>query len=153
MRNARELRRSAPRPEGEAGYTLTEMLVVIGIIGLIAAVLTPGLIGHMARAKAKTAQLQLDTVAAGVEMFEADVHRYPTAEEGLAALVKEPPGADGWTGPYLRDRKMMNDPWGRPLTYTVDAASHTFTVKSLGADGKPGGSGVDRDLQAPAAAQ
>jgi len=153
MRNALGLRRATSPSDDEAGYTLTEMLVVIGIIGLIAAVLTPGLIGHLARAKAKAAQLQLDTLVANVEMFESDVHRYPTAEEGLAALVKEPAGADGWTGPYLRDKKLLNDPWGRPVVYVVDPASHSFVVKSLGADGKPGGSGVDHDLQAPAAAQ
>ncbi len=141
----------AARSSGSAGYTLTEMLVVIGIIGLIAAVLTPGLLYQMGRARAKTAQLQLDTLAAGIEAFESDVHRYPTAEEGLNALVKEPAGAEGWTGPYVRDAKVLNDPWGRKVIYTADPERHAFTVKSLGADGKPGGSGADRDLQSPAA--
>lgn len=140
------------KANGEDGYTLTEMLIVIGIIALIAAVLTPALIGQMARARAKTAQLQLEMIAAGVESFESDVHRYPTAAEGLKALVSEPSGADGWTGPYVRDAKVLNDPWGRPVIYAVDEASHTFRVISLGADGKPGGSGVDRDLTAPASA-
>jgi general secretion pathway protein G len=142
----------SPKADGAAGYTLTEMLVVIGIIGLIAAVLTPGLIGQLGRARAKTAQLQLDTVAAGVEMYHSDVGHYPTTEEGLTALIKEPAGAEGWTGPYVRDRKILNDPWGHVVLYQVEADGHAFLVKSLGADGKPGGTGVDRDLNAPAIA-
>ncbi len=134
----------------DAGYTLTEMLVVIGIIGLIAAALTPGIIGQFSRAKSKAAQLQLDTIAADIEAFSSDVQRYPTDQEGLAALLQEPSGVDGWTGPYLRDRKMMNDPWGHPISYVLAPGGRTFLITSLGADGKPGGSGADRDLQSPA---
>lgn len=132
------------------GYTLTEMLVVIGIIGLIAAVLTPALIGQLGRARAKAAQLQLETVSAEVEMFQADVGRYPTVAEGLSALVTEPTGADGWTGPYMRDVKALKDPWSRPLVYSVGADGLGYAVTSFGADGKEGGSGVNRDLRAPA---
>lgn len=143
-------RRRRVNAGSEAGYTLTEMLVVIGIIGLIAAVLTPALIGQLGRARAKAAQLQLETVSAEVEMFQADVGRYPTAAEGLAALVSEPAGADGWTGPYMRDVKALKDPWSRPLVYSVGADGQGYAVISLGADGKEGGSGAGRDLKAPA---
>lgn len=136
------------RPADE-GYTLTEMLVVIGIISLIAAVLTPALIGQLGRARAKAAQLQLETMAAQVEMFQSDVGRYPTSQEGLQALVREPPGVEGWTGPYLRDPRTLRDPWGRPVTYVTDPAGVSFSVKSMGADGQPGGASVDRDLSAP----
>ena len=134
----------------EEGYTLTEMLVVIGIIGLIAAFLTPNIISQFARAKAKAAQLQLDTLAANVESFSSDVGRYPTSKEGLQALLAQPGGVDGWTGPYLRDQKMLDDPWGRPIHYVVDPDRRIFEVESLGADGKPGGDGVNRDLKSPA---
>lgn len=147
MRHARD---HETRLTSEDGYTLTEMLVVIGIIGLIAAVLTPGLIGQLGRARVKAAQLQLDTLASAVEMFNSDVGRYPTKEEGLAVLAHDPGGLEGWTGPYVRDRKVLNDPWGRPVLYVVDGQKHVFAVKSLGADGAAGGSGADRDLQAPA---
>lgn len=140
------------RPAGEDGYTLTEMLVVIGIIGLIAAVLTPALIGQMSRARSKAAQLQLETLSSEVEMFSSDVGRYPTPQEGLAALIAEPAGVEGWTGPYVRDRKVLKDPWGRPVQYVVDAEGAAFHVLSLGGDGKAGGSGVNRDLRAPAGA-
>jgi len=130
------------------GYTLTEMLVVIGIICLIAAVLTPGLMGQLGRARVKTAELQLQTTASAVELFKSDVGRYPTAQEGLNALVTEPAGLDGWTGPYLKGPKALLDPWNRPLVYVPDPSGQSFIVESLGADGKPGGTGVNRDLKA-----
>jgi general secretion pathway protein G len=145
----RHSRRAPSRLNGEDGYTLTEMLVVIGIICLIAAVLTPGILGQLGRARAKAAQLQLDTVASAVEMYRTDVGRYPTKEEGLNALVKEPGAIEGWTGPYLKDRKSLVDPWGRPVVYAADPDGG-FHVESLGADGKVGGSGADRDLRSPA---
>ena len=152
MRPAAPKRRLSNGGGHDAGYTLTEMLVVIGIIGLIAAVLTPNIINQFARAKAKAAQLQLDTVAADVESFASDVGRYPTQKEGLDALLTQPGSVDGWTGPYLRDRKMLSDPWGRPILYTVDTDRRTFELESLGADGKPGGDGVNRDIRTPAPA-
>ena len=132
--------------EGEdEGYTLTEMLVVIVIISLIAAVLTPSLLGQLARAKAKTAGLQLEATATSLELFKDDIGRLPTQSEGLQALVTDPGGASGWLGPYLKSNKGLNDPWNHPLTYVV-GADGTATVTSLGADGKAGGKGVDADL-------
>jgi general secretion pathway protein G len=133
----------------DAGYTLTEMLVVIGIICLIAAVLTPALVGQLNHARVKAAQIQLQTVAAEIESFRTDVGRYPTQQEGLAVLLKEPAGAEGWAGPYAKDAKALVDPWGRPLIYTLDANGQGYHVKTLGADGKPGGTGIDRDLEEP----
>jgi general secretion pathway protein G len=144
----RDLERKLGRAGGQDGYTLTEMLVVIGIICLIAAVLTPSLMGQLGRAKAKAAQLQLETTASSVELFQSDVKRYPTQEEGLGALIQEPSGADGWAGPYLRDKRALLDPWNNPIVYKASPDGKSFTVQSLGADGKPGGSGLNKDLQA-----
>lgn len=131
------------------GYTLTEMLVVIAIIGLLAAVLAPNLIGNMGRAKARSARLQLETVSAGLEMHLADVGRYPTAEEGLDGLLTSPTDLLGWTGPYVRDGSLLRDPWGRPLTYSPGEDALSYRVTSLGADGVAGGSGVDADIVVP----
>lgn len=142
------VRRKLGRLRANEGYTLTEMLVVIAIIALIAVVLTPQLMGQLSRARAKTAQLQLDTVASAVELFRSDVGRYPTAAEGLQALVSDP-GVDGWTGPYLKDPKAVNDPWNRPIAYSVDPSGNSFYVSSLGADGVQGGDGANRDLRSP----
>ena len=108
--------------------------------------------GQLGRARAKTAQLQLDTVASAVELFRSDVGRYPSETEGLGALIHEPGGVEGWSGPYLRDPKLLQDPWTDPLVYKLSSDSRSFVVQSLGADGKPGGSGLNRDLQSPAAA-
>lgn len=149
MRKA--VHRRAQRLEAQAGYTLTEMLVVIGIIGLIAAVLTPGLMSQLGRARVKAAQLQLETLSSAVEMFHSDVGRYPTQGEGLRALVTQPSGTEGWVGPYVKNAKTLKDPWGRTIVYKSDAEGQSFTVESFGADGKPGGSGVDQDLKAPGA--
>ncbi|MBW8892034.1 MAG: type II secretion system major pseudopilin GspG [Burkholderiales bacterium] len=134
--------------KGEAGYTLTEMLVVIAIIGLIAAVLTPNLMGQLGRSRVKAAELQLDTVATAIEAYRADVGRYPSQSEGLAALVTAPPDAETWTGPYLKGAKGVVDPWGRAVIYQAGDEDHDYVVMSYGADGKPGGSGVKRDLRA-----
>lgn len=141
--------KSARRLGAEEGYTLTEMLVVIAIIALIAAVLTPQLLGQMSRARAKAAQLQLDTVASAIELFREDVGHYPTSAEGLSALLRDP-GAAGWTGPYLKDAKAVKDPWNHDLTYQVETDGSRFSVVSLGADGRQGGSSAARDLRAPA---
>lgn len=121
----------------------------MAIIGLIAAVLTPGLVGQLGRARAKTAQMQLDTVAAGVELFRTDVGRYPTSSEGLSALLSQPADADGWTGPYLKSTKVLTDPWGHAVIYTPDQSGQTFTVMSYGADGQANGLGLNKDLEAP----
>lgn len=134
---------------GDDGYTLTEILVVLAIIGLIAAVLTPGLVGQLGRARAKTGQMQVETVAAAVEVFRSDVGRYPTKSEGLNALLAEPGDASGWTGPYLKSGKVLKDPWGHDMAYDVTEDGRTFTVTSYGADGKAQGVGLDKDLQAP----
>jgi general secretion pathway protein G len=128
----------------EAGYTLTEMLVVILIITLIAAVVTPTILSQLSRAKAKTASLQLDSTAATLTMFREDTGRFPNDAEGLAALVEDP-GIAGWTGPYLKSDKGINDPWSRKIVYKLDSDDQA-TLTSLGADGKTGGKGVDQDI-------
>jgi general secretion pathway protein G len=133
----------------EDGYTLTEMLVVIAIIGLLAAVLTPVLVGQLSRARSKAARLQAENIATTLESFRSDVGRYPTAEEGLAALVKAPNDADGWTGPYIKTAKALNDPWGRPLIYRIGPDRESPQVVSLGSDGKEGGTGTAADISAP----
>lgn len=142
-------RRKLTATSGTDGYTLTEMLVVIGIIALIAAVLTPSLIGQLNRARIKAAQLQLQTTASAVELFRSDVGRLPTPSEGLTALLVQPSDADGWTGPYVKDKRALLDPWNRPILYAIDPGGQTFYVQSLGPAGQTGGPGV---MRAPPAA-
>jgi len=140
--------RQADGLRGDEGYTLTEMLVVIAIIGLIAAVLTPSLMGQLNRSRVKAAQLQLETISAAVEAFHADTGRYPTGAEGLRALVAQPEGEEAWTGPYVKGEKGVLDPWGRAIVYQPGDEGQEPVILSYGADGKPGGSGIKRDLRA-----
>ena len=128
------------------GYTLTEMLVVIAIIGLIAAVVIPQTIGQLGKAQSRAAKLQVQSLAAALELFQGDNGRFPTGQEGLQALLVRPAGLDNWNGPYLHNKDQLTDPWGNPYRYTV--AGQKITVATLGADNKPGGEGADRDVSA-----
>lgn len=147
------MRRSAGRRgriDREGGYTLTEILVVMAVIGLIAAALTPGLVGQLGRSRSKTAQVQVETVAAAVEMFRADVGRYPSQAEGLQVLMSQPGGTEGWVGPYVKNERSLSDPWGNRMDYKTTEDGRAFTVTSFGADGQANGDGLNRDLTAPA---
>lgn len=143
---SRELSRRAPAETGEAGYTLTEMLIVIVIIGLIAAAVTPSIIGQLGGARARAARVQMETVAAALETFRADMGHYPFPGQGLAALASAPSDAPNWLGPYVRASDTLNDPWGKPLLYETDADGGNFTLTTLGADGKPAGDGAAQDI-------
>ncbi len=142
------LRRSDRRPE--AGFTLFELLVVLTIMALLAAIVAPRVIGYLGRAKADVARSQMSNLVTSLELYYLDVGRYPDEAAGLAALV-EPPEEDGepvpgWRGPYLRDESGLTDPWGRPYAYAYDADADRIRVISYGRDGAPGGEGEDGDL-------
>jgi len=132
---------------GRSGYTLTEMLIVIAIISLLAAVLTPTLFGQLARAKAKAAAMQLDSLTASLEMLRTDIGRYPTAAEGLTLLIEDPGQTAGWLGPYAPNAKAITDPWGRKWAYEA-RGEDGYRLISLGQDGRPAGSSVNADLVA-----
>lgn len=136
-----------PRP-AEAGYTLTEMLVVIVVLALIAAAVTPQVLSRFNSAKTRTAQLQADVLASALDDFFIDVGRYPTPEEGSRALLETPPAAEGWSGPYVRSMKSLTDPWGRPfIVVPSETSSRPPAVSSFGADGVEGGQGADADIR------
>lgn len=95
---------------GRAGFTLIEMLVVLVIIGLIVGLVGPRVLSFLTDARMKTARLQIASFSNSLDLYYLDVGRYPTAQEGLAALVKRPPGVDVWNGPYLRGGAVPIDP-------------------------------------------
>ena len=132
--------------EGERGFTLMEMLIVLVVIGLIAAVAIPQVMKLLGGAKAKAARIQLQTVENGLNYFQLDIGRYPNDTEGLKALVKAPPNVPAWSGPYVRNEKQLVDPWGRALIYKAEANGHPYSLETLGADGKEGGTGDDADI-------
>ncbi|MEP3226277.1 MAG: type II secretion system major pseudopilin GspG [Parasphingorhabdus sp.] len=132
----------------ESGFTLMEMLVVLVVIGLIAAVAIPQITNLMGSAKSKSAKIQLETLSASLRYFEIDTGAYPTSEQGLEVLWSMAEPDPGWSGPYLRQERQLRDPWNRDFIYRSPAEGAPFELISLGADGKEGGTGEDADLNA-----
>ena len=130
----------------EAGITILEILVVLSIIALIAAVVSPRLIGYLGKAKSETAALQIDQLKNAVHHFYIDTGRYPTQAEGLAVLVSKPSGSSRWDGPYVETPDALKDPWTRDYALTVGDNPEDFFVSTLGRDGARGGSGEDADI-------
>jgi general secretion pathway protein G len=136
-----------PQRSGEEGFTLTELLVVIVVLALIAAAVTPQILGRFNTAKTRTAQLHAETLAAALDDFFIDVGRYPTPEEGVHALLTAPPSASAWAGPYVRSERTLVDPWGHPFVITpAPGPNLPPSVTSLGADGAEGGEGPNADI-------
>ena len=131
----------------KAGYSLLEILIVLAIIALIAALVGPRLFAQFDKSKVTAARVQVKSLAAAVETMRLDIGRYPTAAEGLGLLNAAPGGAvANWSGPYLSGG-VPKDPWGHDYSYAApEAEGQEPKVVSLGADGKPGGSGNAADI-------
>lgn len=130
----------------ERGFTLLELLVVLAILGLLAAVVGPQVIKYLGSSKTQTAAVQAKNVAASLQLFRLDVGRYPTPQEGVAALVTPPAGVTAWNGPYLPDISAVTDPWGKTYQMLTPGKHSEIDVFSLGSDGVAGGSGEARDV-------
>ena len=130
------------------GFTLIEIMVVVVIMGIMAALIVPKLMGRTEDVRRIAAKQDIATLMQALKLYNLDNHRYPTTEQGLQALVSKPtsgPAADGWkTGGYLD--KLPKDPWGNPYQYLSPGVKGEIDVFSLGADGQPGGSGNDADI-------
>ena len=129
-----------------AGYTILEILIVLGMIALLTAVVAPRLIGQLGKAKSQTASLQINNLKSAVNLFYIDIGRYPTETEGLGALMAAPSGTDRWAGPYMDSDAALSDPWDRTYLYRIPEDGKPFEIQSLGRDGAVGGEGEDRDL-------
>lgn len=129
-----------------AGFTLLELLVVIVIIGLLAAYVGPKYLSQVGKSEVAVAKTQIDSFQKSLDNYRLDVGRYPTTEEGLAALMTAPPTAAGkWAGPYLA-KALPNDPWGHPYAYKAPGARAEYEIVSNGKDGQPGGTGENADI-------
>jgi len=131
----------------QSGVTILEVLVVLTIIAMIAAVVGPRLIGYLGRAKSETAGLQIKQVGNALQLFYIDTGRYPTGAEGLGVLMTPPPGDSSWAGPYLDSADALTDPWGRDYIYTEPGQNGAAGVASFGRDGARGGTGEDADIR------
>lgn len=127
------------------GFTLLELLVVVAIIGLLAAYVGPKYFGQIGKAEVKAARAQLDGLEKALDTYRLDVGRYPTTQQGLNALLVAPAGVSRWAGPYLK-KEVPPDPWGRAYIYKSPGDHGEFDLLSLGRDGAPGGSGEDADI-------
>lgn len=128
------------------GFTLIEVMVVIVILGILAALIVPKVMGRPDEARVVAARQDIASIMQALKLYKLDNRRYPTAEQGLAALVAKPtlaPVPDNWKS-YLD--KLPNDPWGKPYQYLYPGLRGDVDVLSYGADNQPGGEGFDADI-------
>jgi general secretion pathway protein G len=127
------------------GFTLLELLVVIVIIGLLAGYVAPRYFSQVGKSEVQVARAQIEALEKALDQYRLDTRRYPSAEQGLEALITRPADEPNWNGPYLR-KAIPKDPWGRPYVYRVPGQKAEFDLLSFGRDGKAGGSGEDADI-------
>jgi general secretion pathway protein G len=134
------------RRHAQRGVTLIEMMVVVTIIALFAALVMPRMFKRADAARATAAKAQINGFMTALGAYKLDTSTYPTSEQGLAALRVAPPDMPLWKGPYL-PQDVPNDPWSRPYVYTYPGEhGDEPDIVSLGADGAPGGEGIDADI-------
>ncbi|MFQ5352868.1 MAG: type II secretion system major pseudopilin GspG [Candidatus Binatia bacterium] len=130
----------------QSGFTMIELLLVMVILGMLAALVGPNLIRQGAKARAKTARVQIANLGTALDTFALDVGRYPTNQEGLQALIERPSGLKMWDGPYL-PKAVPPDPWGNEYQYSEPSGDdELYRLVSLGADGRAGGDSDAADI-------
>ncbi len=128
------------------GFTLIELMVVIVILGLLAAIVIPRFIGRVGPAKQKAAHTQIELLGTALDSFRLDVGKYPATEDGLQALITKPSNAEEWNGPYLKKQEIPLDPWGNPYHYEFPGKQGDYDLYSYGADNAEGGEGENQDI-------
>ena len=127
------------------GFTLLELLVVMVIIGMLAGFVAPKFFAQIGKSEVKTARAQIDALEKSLDQYRIDVGRYPTTEQGLAALNERPAGETKWAGPYLK-KSIPADPWAKPYVYKFPGEHGDFDLFSYGKDGQSGGTGEAEDI-------
>ena len=132
--------------EHQRGFTLIELMVVLAIIGVLISLVVPNVLNRADDARVTAARTDINNLVQALKLYRLDNQRYPSAEQGLQALVVKPtinPVPLNWK-PYID--KLPNDPWGQPYQYLFPGMKNEFDVMSLGADGQPGGEGKNADI-------
>jgi general secretion pathway protein G len=136
--------------KNEAGFTLIELMVVVVIIGILAGLIVPRIMGSDDKAREAKAKMQIESLETALKLYKLDNGAYPTTEQGLKALVEAPAAgnlAKNWRpGGYLEKGKVPKDPWGNEFIYVSPGSHGDFDLSSLGADGEPGGEGKNKDI-------
>ena len=127
------------------GFTLMELLLVVVILGLLAAFVGPALYKQIKPAKQTLARAQIQSFMTALDNYYIDINRFPTTQLGLQALRKKPEGAKKWQGPYMK-KEIPKDPWGKAYIYRAPGRSGGYEIISLGADGKEGGTDENQDI-------
>jgi len=139
---------AAQRRSKDAGFTLIEIMVVIAIIGILATMIVPKIMGRPDEARATAAKQDVGTIVQALKLYRLDIGRYPTTDQGLKALVEKPtsePVPQNWKmGGYLES--LPKDPWGNVYQYANPGTNGEIDVYSFGSDGKPSGTGLDADI-------
>ena len=130
----------------QRGFSLIELLIVMIILGLLASLVGPRLFGHVDDARVSTARSQIELLGTALDSYRLDIGRYPTTEQGLDALRREPSGVRNWNGPYL-NRNIPKDPWGNEYQYKSPGDHGEYDLWSYGADGEPGGDGDNAEVR------
>jgi len=142
----RSRKRSGRKRSGQAGVTLIEMLVVVTIIALFAALVAPTMLKHGDKARVVAARSQIQNFSTAIGSYKLDTSQYPSTEQGLNAMRNRPGDLQNWNGPYL-PQDVPNDPWGHPYIYKYPGDhGDEPDITSLGADGAPGGDGINADI-------
>ena len=130
----------------ERGMTLIEILVVLVLIGIVLGIVGGNFIGKGEKAKADAAKIEIGQIAQTLDLYKLEVGRYPSSQEGLQALISAPAGVANWNGPYWKKSAVPKDPWGNEYKYASPGSKGPYEIVSLGADGKEGGEGPDKDI-------
>ncbi len=142
------MRHSLAQRRIQAGFTLIEIMVVVVILGILAAMVVPKIMSRPDEARVVAARQDIGSLVQALKLYRLDNKRYPATEQGLQALVSKPaegPAAEGWkSGGYVE--KLPQDPWGHPYQYLNPGLHGEIDVFSYGADGAPGGEGLDADV-------
>jgi general secretion pathway protein G len=141
------VKRVSGLPSGQAGFTLIEIMVVVIIIGILAAIVAPNVIGRIDDAQITKARADIRAFESALKLYRLDNFAYPTAEQGLDALVTKPndPNLKNWKAGGYIDR-LNKDPWGNPYLYQNPGNHGEIDVYTLGHDGQPGGEGINADI-------